>query len=677
MDCQVTYKGKDYTYDQFATLLHSGELEVLAPKMDSRYFIINEGYNPFENSGKAEVVKESTKIEGYKGIFNPKKTGISGLDDLLEDDGYNYFYKGVGGEVVMMSPDEYLKRVREGLNTKDDANVTDDKKDAINKAINEGNKINMPFISTRNGKFGQEGRNRAVIAKERGEKLIPVFIEKDISFEDKIAKGEDYIKSAIKEGATTKEQVLSKLKEKGLHRDGIRFIDDNFDDKSIEQLSKAQPLEQAKKNLSKAWNKLGNQGIVYDPIQNERDFIDFVKALFDYVKVYGRDKAIPEMVNYVKGKLGIGEGGGLNKKTSDSVKDFATQILEKYNALTPKEINAVLTAYSEQVGKGAFEKNVDTLLKFGKLSIEKAQQFKELYQEVSDVKSRGEEERAKLNKDKIKFESPIQILARDMGDNPDGEVLTRLTAITTDRNQERSPEELQREATYVEETLPRLRNIAFEDASMIALYYNNASDWVDKFLTELESEKALGKKGERVYDVPSVRMVGILNVMNNVTYENIMKSTDPIEKENLLKLRKRLDAYTNDFMRGISLALGARRSDAVLAEFARGGVMSDYATSRILTKAQLQQIDALQKAITSIPTKTELNDVNIPSDNPIKKTKANPSTTKGKQKATTKKVDAKFESDMKEKAKGIKIEEREKKAKDLRDRLFNAINKCK
>lgn len=499
MDCQVTYKGKDYTYDQFATLLHNGELEVLAPKLDSRYFNIDKSYNPF---------------------------------------------------------------------------------------------------------------------------------------------------SGVQEVAST------------------------------------QDLDKSREALSKAWNKLGSQGIVYDPIQNEKDFIDFVKALFDYVKTYGRDKAIPEMVNYVKGKLGIGEGGGLNKKTSDSVKAFATKILEKYNALTPKEINAVLTAYSEQVGKGAFEKNVDTLLKFGKLSIEKAKQFKELYQDVSDVKSRGEEERAKLSKDKIKFESPIQILARDMGDNPDGEVLTRLTAITTDRNQERSPEELQREATYVEETLPRLRNIAFEDASMIALYYNNASDWVDKFLTELEREKALGKKGERVYDVPSVREVGILNVMNNVTYENIMKSTDPIEKENLLKLRKRLDAYTNDFMRGISLALGARRSDAVLAEFARGGVMSDYATARILTKSQLQQIDALQKAITSIPTKTELNDVNIPSDNPIKKTKANPSTTKGEQKATTKKattkkVDAKFESDMKEKAKDIKKEEREKKAKDLRDRLFNAINKCK
>ena len=174
-------------------------------------------------------------VKDYKGIFNPKKTGISGLDDLLTDDGYNYFYKGVSGEVVMMSPDEYLKRAREGLKTKEDANIIEYKKDAINEAINEGNKIDMPFISTKDGKFSQEGRNRAVVARERGEKLIPVFIEKDVSFDDKITKGQEYINSAIKGGATTKEQVLSKLKEQGLHRDAIRFIDNNFDDKAVEQ----------------------------------------------------------------------------------------------------------------------------------------------------------------------------------------------------------------------------------------------------------------------------------------------------------------------------------------------------------------------------------------------------------------------------------------------------------
>jgi hypothetical protein len=57
-------------------------------------------------------------VKNYKGIFDTKTTGIIGLDDLMEDDGYNYFYKGVSGEVVMMSPNEYLQKVREGFKTK-------------------------------------------------------------------------------------------------------------------------------------------------------------------------------------------------------------------------------------------------------------------------------------------------------------------------------------------------------------------------------------------------------------------------------------------------------------------------------------------------------------------------------------------------------------------------------
>ena len=60
--------------------------------------------------------------------------------------------------------------------------------------------------------------------------------EKDISFDDKIEKGKEYINSAIKAGAKNKEDVLLKLKEEGLHRDAIYFIDNNFDNKAVEEL---------------------------------------------------------------------------------------------------------------------------------------------------------------------------------------------------------------------------------------------------------------------------------------------------------------------------------------------------------------------------------------------------------------------------------------------------------
>lgn len=258
MACDILYRGKNYSIGEFAQLLADVELQkkvsdgtiqgaaakAFRDVADSQIGVSENVARPEREAEQApakEIAPALRDVESYEGMFNPKKTGISGLDALLEDDGYNYFYKGVSGKVVMMSPDEYLKKVREGLNTKQDANVTKDKKDAINEAINEGNKIYMPFISTKDGKFSQEGRNRAVVAKERGEKLIPVFIEKDISFDDKIAKGQEYIKSSIKDGAKTKEDVLSKLKKQGLHRDAIRFIDNNFDDKAVESiLSKEQ-----------------------------------------------------------------------------------------------------------------------------------------------------------------------------------------------------------------------------------------------------------------------------------------------------------------------------------------------------------------------------------------------------------------------------------------------------
>ena len=226
---------------------------------------LDEIYNRYDKLITPLLEKEGVK--DYDGMFNPNKTGVSGLDDLLEDDGYNYFYKGVSGEVVMMSPDEYLKKVRTDITKTDrDEGIYEEKKKKIIEGINKGDKINMPYLSLKeDGKaHKQEGRNRATIAKERGEKLIPVFIEKDISFEDKVAKGQEYINSAIRDGATTKEEVLTKLKEQGLHRDAIRFIDENFDTKAVEQSLKEQPkveVESVKEEITPEQIETGRQEV--------------------------------------------------------------------------------------------------------------------------------------------------------------------------------------------------------------------------------------------------------------------------------------------------------------------------------------------------------------------------------------------------------------------------------
>lgn len=178
---------------------------------------------------KEEKGKVATKVEEYEGVFNPGKTGVAGIDELLEDDGYQFFYKGKKVERVLMSPDEYLERVRKGLKTKTDANILEGKTEAIKKAIESGAKINAPFISTVGGKFSQEGRNRAVVARELGEQKIPVFIESDVTFDDKINRGADLVRQSQEKGNTTKESVLEDIKKSGLHRDGVRFIEENYD----------------------------------------------------------------------------------------------------------------------------------------------------------------------------------------------------------------------------------------------------------------------------------------------------------------------------------------------------------------------------------------------------------------------------------------------------------------
>jgi len=286
--------------------------EVITPLLEQEKEL--KAQAPVAEEAKGESGVEGD-VESYKGMFNPKKTGISGLDGLLEDDGYNYFYKGVSGEVVMMSPDAYLKKVRDDITRSNtDLNVLDEKKASIIEGINKGDKINMPYLSLKeNGQaHKQEGRNRAVVARERGEKLIPVFIEKDISFDDKIAKGQEYINTAIKDGATNKQEVLDKLKEQGLHRDAIRFIDQNFDDKEVEQSlptqeakgeEKVSPLEAAKESISKRvqGDKLLDAQDLADELNDNKAEIDNDGMVTIYHRTTPENKKEIESTGKMKG----------------------------------------------------------------------------------------------------------------------------------------------------------------------------------------------------------------------------------------------------------------------------------------------------------------------------------------------------------------------------------------
>lgn len=88
-----------------------------------------------------------------------------------EKDGWygNMTYRESGAEMVMMSPDDYLSRVRPLVI--DD--ISRENIDDLKAHIESGNVLD-PLVIYSNGK--EDGRHRAYAAKELGIKLVPVIV---------------------------------------------------------------------------------------------------------------------------------------------------------------------------------------------------------------------------------------------------------------------------------------------------------------------------------------------------------------------------------------------------------------------------------------------------------------------------------------------------------------------
>lgn len=156
-------------------------------------------------------------LSKYNGIFSKSISSVSnkgkGTKEILTPNSTR--------KVVMMTPDYYLKLVREGINTgiinrltelKADESVIEKYKRIINEGIDEninqgskaviqdavskGQKLDMPFIffDTSGKRLEQDGRNRANYAREIGEKLIPVMVENLPIQNKEVKKGENFDK---------------------------------------------------------------------------------------------------------------------------------------------------------------------------------------------------------------------------------------------------------------------------------------------------------------------------------------------------------------------------------------------------------------------------------------------------------------------------------------------------
>jgi len=106
-------------------------------------FIIGGMFAMKEGVGQVGKIKFPKKVQNevdYLASYLPSNYTREQINNLVK------------GEVVMMSPQEYLQKVRDGFKGAKDEGIIDSKKEAINKAIDEGAKINMPFLSYKDGK---------------------------------------------------------------------------------------------------------------------------------------------------------------------------------------------------------------------------------------------------------------------------------------------------------------------------------------------------------------------------------------------------------------------------------------------------------------------------------------------------------------------------------------------
>lgn len=120
--------------------------------------------------------------ESYDGreVINVNKTGMSFYDDFLnkKDHDYKKLAKGLKGEIVMMSPDEYIDRLGKDIfhcsreRTLRGVNWDNVKEYAAKMAA--GTKFNLPFLNL--AQESQEGRHRALAAAELGCKKIPILV---------------------------------------------------------------------------------------------------------------------------------------------------------------------------------------------------------------------------------------------------------------------------------------------------------------------------------------------------------------------------------------------------------------------------------------------------------------------------------------------------------------------
>ena len=144
--------------------------DIVVAKPMASYYVDDRGLN-FDGDWDAIVnAIGDKKKKATQSIFKDT-TGLEMFDVFVHDQPYlggggyktvsEYFNKSKGmyGGVVFMSPDEYLSKIEKGY-------IQSEKMEALRKAVEKGEKLNIPWLEYREdgSLMNQEGRHRATLA---------------------------------------------------------------------------------------------------------------------------------------------------------------------------------------------------------------------------------------------------------------------------------------------------------------------------------------------------------------------------------------------------------------------------------------------------------------------------------------------------------------------------------
>ena len=151
------------------------------PPKEFLSFLKDKGYDGFVNEENILIFDKAklSRVASGKEIF--KLETETNLDALIGDKPYSgggeyadlkdYMarVKGLVGEIVYMTPDEYLDKIIYADKTPSSIKYMKGK-------IDRGEKLPMPWLDYSGSSLSQEGRNRAYLAKELGIPEIPVLV---------------------------------------------------------------------------------------------------------------------------------------------------------------------------------------------------------------------------------------------------------------------------------------------------------------------------------------------------------------------------------------------------------------------------------------------------------------------------------------------------------------------